>query len=546
MAVILKVGCTNKEPDSKTKTTEAIKVASSLRFTEITDKAGLQHIFQNGESADEYAILEIIGGGVGVCDFDRDGFLDLYFPTGGQLTDKQVRGIGSGGRLLRNKANISFEEVTEKASAGCPGFYTHGVSIGDLNNDGFPDIMVTGYSQVAFLINQGDGTFTGIRQTAQPDRPLWGTSSALGDFNNDGGLDLYVTEYVNWSFENHPDCEYRSARDVCTPGVFTGMDDVVYMNDLDGKFSARTKEIGLQPAGKGLGVLTADFDQDGWIDVYVANDAVNNYYYKNNVGHFEEVGQMNATAADEEGMAQGSMGLCAVDFDNDLKLDIFVCNYENQAFCLYKNDDGSNYRCVSTVAGLMALGTLNVAWGAVAHDFDLDGDEDIVVTNGHVMRSADPAQQPIVLINSEKSRFVQQIFSDGYLSKKWRGRGLVAFDFDGDGDHDLLFTHVNQNVALLENDTVTSGKWWRLDLVGVTSNRDGIGARIIIESKKRKLLRQINGGGSYISQNPYTVHWGLPADDTVEKVTIHWPSGQVQVLTDLPHNSRITIVEPNK
>jgi enediyne biosynthesis protein E4 len=545
IAVLNLAGCKSRDSDSNSEIVAIAKENSPLSFSNITDKVGLQHIFDNGESADEYSILEIVGGGVGVCDFDRDGSLDLYFTTGGQLIGKKVSGLGSGGKLLRNKANQTFHDATESASAECQGFYTHGVSIGDLNNDGFCDLMVTGYSQIAFLINQGDGTFINTHPIPEPGKTLWGTSAALGDFNNDGALDAYVTQYVNWSFDNHPACEYRNSRDVCTPGVFLGLDDVVYMNSLDGSLTAKSKEIGLQPEGKGLGVLAADFDQDGWMDVYVANDAVNNFFYKNVGGRFEEVGQLNATATDELGMPQGSMGLCGVDFDNDLKLDIFVCNYENQAFCLYKNDDGSNYRCASSIAGLMALGTLNVAWGTSANDFDLDGDEDIVVSNGHVMRSVESAQQPIALVNTGNSRFVRQNFpEDNYFAKKWRGRGLVAFDFDSDGDQDVLFTNVNQNVALLSNDTVTSGKWWSIDLVGVNCNRDGIGARIIIESKKTKLLRQVNGGGSYLSQNPYTVHWGLPADDSVEKVIIYWPSGKEQVLTDLPACKRQLIIEP--
>ncbi len=545
IAFLVIAGCKSEKPLNKPEAVASLEESSGLSFSNITDKVGLQHVFDNGESANEYSILEIVGGGVGVCDFDRDGFLDLYFTTGGQFTGKKVNGLGSGGKLLRNKANQTFHDATKSASAGCPGFYTHGVSVGDLNNDGFCDIMVTGYSQIAFLINQGDGTFINIQPIAEPGKALWGTSAAFGDFDNDGGLDAYVTQYVNWSFENNPACEYREARDVCTPGVFLGLDDVVYMNNLDGTLTAKSKEMGLQPEGKGLGVLAADFDQDGWMDVYVANDAVNNFFYKNIGGRFEEVGQLNATATDELGMAQGSMGLCGVDFDNDLKLDIFVCNYENQAFCLYKNDDGSSYRVASSIAGLMALGTMNVAWGTSANDFDLDGDEDIVVSNGHVMRNTESAQQPIALINTGQSRFVRQNFAeDNYFTKKWRGRGLVAFDFDQDGDQDVLFTNIHQNVALLSNETVTSGKWWSLDLVGVNCNRDAIGTRIIVESKKTKLLRQINGGGSYISQNPYTVHWGLPADDSVEKVMIYWPSGKQQVLTDLPACKRQLIIEP--
>ncbi len=238
------------------------------------------------------------------------------------------------------------------------------------------------------------------------------------------------------------------------------------------------------------------------------------------------------------------MGLCALDFDSDSLLDIIVANYENQSFALYKNDGNSNFRYATSTTGLMALGTTYVAWGIVAADFDSDGDEDVVVTNGHVMRGNPPEQFPLLLHNIAGAKFQQYQFpTDSYFQKKWRGRGLVRFDLDHDGDLDLVVTHVNQEATVLQNSTPSDSLWWIVELVGTKSNRNAIGSKLLIKTNRRTILRSVIGGGSYLSQNPYYLHWALPKGEAVESVKVIWPSGSDQEI-NVSENSRTLIIEP--
>ena len=266
-------------------------------------------------------------------------------------------------------------------------------------------------------------------------------------------------------------------------------------------------------------------------------------------GKFEEQGIASGTALDERGKSNGSMGVSVLDFDGDLRLDIWVCNYENETFALYKNDGNSNFRHVTSSTGITALGTLFVAFGTVAADFDSDGDEDIVVANGHVLRfptgnSVD--QFPLVLLNNGRGKLTRQQFGPAtYFGKKWRGRGVAGFDFDRDGDKDLVISNVNQAAAILENQTRTKGKWCSLELVGCKSNRDCIGARIVFRTDKKSYLRNIVGGGSYLSQNPYLVHCAFPFDEELRQAEITWPDGTVQVVDNLRVNGFNQVVEPS-
>lgn len=544
------LGCENSQPITpapKVEKTAEASIKLDVAFEDRSDQLGLSHTYFNGEESGEMSILQTIGGGVAAFDYDRDGWDDLFFPGGGGLKDKTISGLV--GSLWRNQQGEKLVHVSLQSKTDLVAQYTHGVTSGDLNSDGFSDLLVTGYDGLQYFVNQGDGTFIESAQVAGLLDQVWSTSAAFGDFDNDGFLDIYIAHYVNWSFANHPACKSLSVPDVCAPGNFDAFDDMIYHNNGNGTFTAKGSELGLVKGGKGLGVIVADFDRDSKVDVYVANDTTNNFYYENQGGQFKEMGLASGTAVDDLGSPQGSMGLCVLDYDQDLMSDIWVCNYENQAFGLYKNDGQSNYRYVTSATGLMALGTTYVAFGTVSGDFDQDGDEDLVVANGHVMQfhqgGGNSSQHALYLTNTGKKRFTRQLFPvSSYFGKKWRGRGVIAFDWDRDGDLDLSFSHVNQPATLLENTSNTSSQWCILELVGTKSNRDAIGASIIFKSDQRSVLRNVVGGGSYLSQNPYYVHVGFPKDEKLQKVEILWPSGIKQTLTDLAINSRTQVVEP--
>ncbi len=525
-------------------------IETEVVFTDITTKRHLEHQYRNGEEQNEFTYLEAMGGGLAVLDYDRDGWPDLFFPGGGLITESKTL-TPLAGTMWRNNAGKDFANVSRPSNSDSVKFYSQGASVGDINNDGFPDLLVTGYGGLQLFVNQGDGTFLEWSASSGLNDASWSTSAGFGDFDNDGFLDLYVAHYVDWSWEKNPECKSPAGkREICPPGAYKGLQDVIFMNNGNGTFRSVTSEAGLVPEGKGLGVVCADFNQDSKLDIYVANDAVNNFLYVNQGnGKFEEQGIASGTALDERGKSNGSMGVSVLDFDGDLRLDIWVCNYENETFALYKNDGNSNFRHVTSSTGITALGTLFVAFGTVAADFDSDGDEDIVVANGHVLRfptgnSVD--QFPLLLLNNGRGKLTRQQFGPAtYFGKKWRGRGVAGFDFDRDGDMDLVISNVNQPAAILENQTRTKGKWCSLELVGCKSNRDCIGARIVFRTDKKSYLRNIVGGGSYLSQNPYLVHCAFPFDEELRQTEITWPDGTVQVVNNLRVNGLNQIVEPS-
>jgi len=521
---------------------------TEILFTDLTKSLGVKHTYFNGEEKDKFTILEAGGGGVAAIDFDRDGWQDLFFPGGGQITDSNTL-VPLPGSLWLNREGKAYVDVSDLSGANAAKYYTQGTAAADINNDGFADILVTGYGGLQLFVNQGDGTFQELAESSGLIDPVWSTSVGFGDFNGDGSLDFYVAHYADWSWDKNPEClSSAQVRDVCPPGAFTGLQDVVFMSNGDGSFRPVTTEIGLVPEGRGLGVVCADLDHDSKVDIYVANDTTNNFLYANQgSGKFSEQGVASGTALDERGTSNGSMGVAVLDFEGDLKPDLWVCNYENETFALYKNDGDSNFRHITSSTGITALGTLFVAFGTVAADFDSDGDEDIVVANGHVLRfppgnSAD--QYPLFLRNNGKGRLARLSFDlESYFSNKWRGRGAIGLDLDRDGDIDLAMSHINQPAAVLENKTPTKGNWVQIELIGTKSNRDGIGARVLFSTNKKQYLRHVIGGGSYLSQNPYLVHCAFPPDETLEKVEVTWPNSGSQTLTDVSVNLYRQIVE---
>jgi hypothetical protein len=486
---------------------------------------------------------------VAVFDYDCDGKLDLFFPQGGTLgPNRQISGHPS--VLWRNVDGLRFIEVGQFAALDLADFYTHGCSAADYDNDGFPDLLVTGYGGLQLFRNQGDGTMVELSREVGMNDELWSSSAAWGDLNGDSNPDLYVAHYVNWSWDNNPACVGGDppVQDVCPPKMFEGLTDVVYYSNGDGTFRDATSEAGLVPDGKGLGVIIADVDNDLDLDVYVANDTTPNFLYLNDgTGKFTESGLISGTAVDDRGIANGSMGVAVLDYDSNGLLDLWVANFEKETFALYRNEGNANFTHVSESTGISALGQLYVGFGTVAGDFDRDGDDDLAVANGHVMYygvGSPGPQEALLLTTDPKGKFERVKFpSENYFSKGRWGRGLATGDLNGDGDLDLVFANTNEQAAILSNDTELTGDWLSLRLVGVASPRDAIGARAVLHTTSGHHLKVVYGGGSYLSQSDHRIFWGIPQDTTVQSVTIYWPSGAVQEINS-PRISRcLNIVE---
>jgi hypothetical protein len=551
------VGCDPPKPiEGNTDTNPPVKVelsvaqahSTKVKFLNRAVPAGVNFTPGNGQQAGHFSILESLGSGVALFDYDRDGHLDVFAPGGGTYNE-EPRAIGLPPALFRNEGAWQFTNVTPTTRLTTPDFYTHGAHIGDYDNDGWPDILLTGYRGLALWRNLGDGTFDDVTDSAGLTERVWSTTAAWGDLDGDGLLDLYVTHYVDWSFQKHPLCftENRQ-REVCSPGKFQGLVDAIYRNVGDGTFEDKTKGWGVDEAGMGLSVILADVDLDSHLDVYVANDTTPNLLYRNQGnGKLNEIGIISGTALSDSGTADGSMGIAVGDANRDGRPDLFVANYEAQFFALYQNLGETRFDHVSTRFGITNVGNLYVGFGTAFLDFDADGDEDLFVTNGHVMRQPSQSpemQSPLVLENLSGAEFVNVSAQAGiYCQATHMGRGLAVGDIDGDGDQDLAVSHMNQPLALLSNETPLAGAWLRLRLIGTQSNRDAVGATVIVTTDRGVLFRQITGGGSYLSSSAPEIFIGL-GNETIKTIEIRWPAGETDTIDELPAN-RSWIVRQN-
>ena len=504
--------------------------------------AGLQSLrvqYDNGMDAGKFSIVESLGGGIGVLDFDSDGRDDLVVPLGGIFADDAAPQPhpSVGVRLLRqvdrdgsNEA-LAWEDVTEAAGLGSTRHYNHGAACCDYDNDGDRDFLLTGYGGVQLFRNEGDGTFADVTDESGLNADtLWSSTAAWGDLNRDGHADLFVAHYVDWSPENDPVCGTGENRDVCAPKQFQGLPDAIYLSNGDGTF--RPSGVDLK-AGKGLAAMLADLDADGDLDVIVANDTVANFYYRNDTPRgsekltLVEEGLAMGLALDHMAAANGSMGLALTDFNDDGRPDLWVTNFESELFALYRNEGPGGFSHVSSRTGVNQIGTMMVSFGCVAGDLDADGDEDVAVANGHIVHKPvnAPLRQKPVLLAAEDGRFVRTEPA-GYFSEPHLGRGLATADFDRDGRLDLVYSHTLEPAELLLNRT-PGGQTCTLRLVGTVDAREPAGTAVVATlASGRTLYRQLVGGTSYLSTSAPIVHFGWPDDDPLQSVEVRWPTGE--------------------
>jgi hypothetical protein len=524
--------------------------AASPWFRDTTAESGVSFTYRNGEEADHYSILESLGGGVALIDYDGDGLLDLFVPGGGRFGGSDRRQIaGLPCALYKNLGGWKFRDVTAETGLDGISFYTHGCAVGDYDKDGWPDLLVTGYGRLALYHNEGDGR--GGRRFVEVTRqagllpagsPLhWSTSAAWGDLTGKGFADLYVCQYLDWSFapDKNPVCVGHApgvARDVCPPETFVPLPHLLYHNRGDGTFQDATAQAGILP-GAGLGILLADLNEDGRPDLYVANDATGNIlYFNRGGGRLEEKGAATGVALDERGKTPGSMGVDAGDYDGSGRPSLFVTNFEHQLHALYRNLGEESFQFSSRAAGIAALGQRFVGFGTAFVDVDNDGWEDLVIANGHVLRhplSGTPQQRPVLMHNVEYKgrRFFEDVGRQGgpFFSVPARGRGLAVGDLDNDGWPDLVIGHSNGPVVLLRNEAGGAGgvHWLGVRLVG-RGNRPVAGATATLQAGGRTLTRFAKGGGSYLSTSDPRLLFGLGGVERVGRLTVRWPWGPTE------------------
>ena len=536
--------------------------ASNLRFR-ILD-SGPDFTYQNGEEAGHVTMLETLGGGAALFDFNNDGHQDILLTGGGSFGEDEQQATEINGHppaLFQNNGDLTFTNVTQQAGLDHDVFYSHGAITQDYDNDGFTDLVITGFGGVLVFHNNGDGTFDEVAKQLDLPEDIWSVGAAWGDIDNDGMLELYVTQYIDWSFANHPFCtgqdqsflsqqKVDNRRDICSPRDFAPLPDFLLKFNEDGQLTDITQQAGINKAGKGLGVLMADVDLDGDLDIYVTNDTVANFLWTNQGdGTFLETATLCGVGFDNTGNADGSMGIDMGDFNMDGLPDLFVTNFQNEQFALYKNIGDALFQHVSSASGLLSFQSVYVGWGTTFMDADRDGDEDLFIANGHVKlypSDATIAQWPLALENID-GRFAKVNKSVGeYFTTAHKGRGIAYGDLDNDGDLDLIFSHINERVSVLINETQNENQWLSLRLIGQSTNRAAVGSVITLTTAQQTQVRQIKGGSSYASTSDSRVFFGIGQGESIETLTIGWPDGSTQTVEAPDVNTTLTIVQPSK
>jgi enediyne biosynthesis protein E4 len=523
-------------------------------FADVTEAAGVQWKQVSGESKDRY-LIETMGGGVGFVDFDNDGLLDICLITGGEtphgMSDTPPRNA-----LYRNLGNGKFQEVAAKAGIDRIPFYGMGVAAADFDNDGFPDLYITGYPSSALFRNNGDGTFTNVTTKAGVSNPgKFAASAAWIDYDRDGRLDLFVTNYVKFSFDGPQHCAYEGQPTYCAQTAYEGDIPSLYHNNGDGTFTDVTAQAGLSKlVGRALGVVAIDADGDGWPDLFVARDASPNLLLMNrHNGTFEDVALRAEVALNMDGNSRAGMGVDAGDVNGKGWPSFVVTNFNDENHALFVNPGRLPFEERTVESGLAGMTHSFVGWGTHFIDYDNDGRLDLMMVNGHLNEVIERTRhdvsyrEPPLLLHNTGGGIFENVakIAGPVFQEKFRARGLAVGDFDNDGRLDAIFTRLNDTPVLLRNTWTGGGDWVGLQLEGTRSNRDAIGAKVVIQAGAQSLVRWIEGGGSYLSSHDKRLIFGLgPNARQLVNGEIQWPSGQVQILHGLAVNRYHKITEP--
>ena len=526
-------------------------------FRDVTAGSGLAFAARNGEEAGHAAILESLGTGVALLDYDGDGLLDVFLTGGGHFDAGAPVPRGHPCKLFRNLGNFKFEDTTARAGLDqVDWWYTHGAAVADYDRDGWPDLVVTGYGRIAVFHNEPDGrggrAFADVTEKLGAKADGWCTSAGWADLDGDGFPDLYVCRYCDWSPANHPRCDAlppATGRDICTPQKFRPLEHLAFRNEK----GAALRPWALHPTarGRGLGVILADLNGDARPDVYVANDTDFNFLFFNRGGTFDEVGLVSGAGADEGGHPDGSMGVDVGDYDGSGRPAIWVTNFDGEANALYRNLGRESFLHQSRAAGVTAHGLRYVGFGTAFVDADNDGWEDLLALNGHVFGKVAPErrrQRPVLLANVDaagKRHFRPAgTGTEAFFRAPALGRGLAVGDLNNDGWPDAIAVHTNAPVAVLQNVAAEHAKanWVGFQLVG-RGNRDTVGAAVTIESGGRALVRFTKGGGSYMSSSDRRVLFGLGTAAAPVRVSVRWSWGEVQTWDGLAPNRYWVLTE---
>lgn len=528
--------------------------AKPVSFVDVSSQAGITFRHDNAASPDKY-LIETMGSGCGWIDYDQNGLLDIYL-VNGAATEVYKPEHALRSALYRNNGDGTFTDVTEKAGVRAEGLFGMGVAVGDYDNDGFPDLFVLGYGRCILYHNNGDGTFTDITVRAGVQNAgLWASSAAWFDYDNDGRLDLVIANYVDWSPKRNFYCGDAGPgmRSYCHPDDFHPQPPKLFHNNGDGTFTDVSKSSGIgSKAGNGLGVVTFDYDNDGWQDVFISNDHMPNFLFHNNRdGTFREVGYMAGVSVSADGQFEAGMGTDAADTTGSGRMDLIVAHLDMQLARVYQNLGDGTFED-ATFRSKLSYATYHIStFGARFMDYDNDGWHDLFMANGHVLDNIERyhedtkyAEPKMMFRNMGLGVFEnvsEQLGPDFQLPRV--SRGAAVADFDNDGDLDILVNNCGQAPQLLRNDGGNANHWLEIFLIGTKSNRDGVGARVKVSAGDPVVYDQRKGGMSYQSAQDPRLHFGLGQSAIVDSIEIVWPSGTTTKLANVKSDQIIAVKE---